>query len=210
MTADDKPKELAGWGTVVDPDGDCEATLAGGDLTLTVPATPHNLNPRLGRLNGVRVLRSVSGDFTAKLKVSGKFEPGTRKTSPAGAVPFVGAGLLVWADRDLFVRLERCAWVLPDGRRVGYRPLWEAVVGGEVQDLNKPAAPAEAGPVWLRLDRHGDTLTARSSPDGKTWTTAGEVTADWPARLQVGASAVNASDAVFPATFSGFKVVADD
>ena len=214
MLDDPKPRELAVWGTVVDPDGDCEAKLAGGELTLTVPATPHNLNPKLGRLNGVRVQRPIAGDFTAKVKVSGKFQPGARKTSPTGAVPFVGAGLLLWSDRDHFVRLERCAWLIPDGRRVCSPPLFEAVAGGEVHDLNKPGVLAAdflgGGDVWLRLDRHGNTLTARFSRDGTDWETAGEFTLELPTKVQIGPSAVNTSDARFPATFSGFKVVADD
>ena len=209
-TADDpKPREVAGWGTVVDPDGDCEAKLVGDALTLTVPATPHNLNPLLGRMNGPRVLRPVAGDFTAKVRVGGKFQPGPNKTSAKGAVPFVGAGLLVWADKDHFVRVERCAWWLPDGRRVGYPPLVEAFVGGEFQVFSRPPAPA-GGDVWLRVDRAGDAFTVRTGPDGTKWEAVAEFTAALPAKVRVGVSAVNTSDAAFAATFGGFKVVADD
>ena len=214
LAAADPPQDIAGWGTVTDPDGDCTVKLVGGDLSVTVPATPHNMNPRLGRLNGVRVTRSVGGDFTARVKVSGKFQPGPNKTSPAGTVPFLGAGLLVWADKDHFVRLERCAWVLPDGRRLGYPPLLELYSGDEFVAFSRPPVPAAeflgGGDVWLRLDRAGDTFTARVGTDGKEWTTAGEFVAELPKAVRVGVAAVNTSDAVFPATFGGFKVVTDD
>lgn len=207
-------RTVDGWGVVTDPDGDCDVKLVGGELRLGVPATPHNLNPRLGRLNGVRVLRPVAGDFTLTVKVAGKFEPGGKLSGGRGTVPFVGAGLLLWADRERFVRVERTAWVLPDGRRLGYPPLVELFAGDEWQVFSRPPVPPGdflgGGDVWLRLDRAGDAFTVRVGTDGRGWQTAAEFAAELPARVQVRVAAVNTSDAPFAVRFGGLKLAADD
>src|SRR5688572_10707864 len=64
--ADDlKPQTIDGWGTVVDPDGDCRFAESNGKLTITVPGTYHDLTHSEGRdqLNSPRVIQEVKGDF---------------------------------------------------------------------------------------------------------------------------------------------------
>src|SRR5262249_23997151 len=70
-----KPRVIEGWGSVVDPDGDCTVKGEQGKLTMTVPNKLHNLNPAIAS-NAPRVLQEVAGDFTAFVKVTGEFKPG--------------------------------------------------------------------------------------------------------------------------------------
>src|SRR4051812_14129390 len=73
---------VKGWGVVSDPDGDCTLKEANGKLTITVPPTLHDLNPRSGKLNAPRVTREIEGDFVVQVKVSGAFRPGEKSTAP--------------------------------------------------------------------------------------------------------------------------------
>src|SRR5690348_634445 len=69
---DKKPQTMKGWGTVVDPDGDCPITEENGKLTIKVPGTYHDLTHSEGRdqLNSPRVLQEAKGDFVAQVKVN--------------------------------------------------------------------------------------------------------------------------------------------
>jgi len=79
------PRELPGWGRVLDPSRDCEVSLdAERDrLKIMVPGTPHVLSaedPKLP-MNAPRVVRRVRGDFTTEVRVLGRLEPGKSKTT---------------------------------------------------------------------------------------------------------------------------------
>jgi len=41
-------------------------------------------------------------------------------------------------------------------------------------------------PYWLRLARSGDTITASTSPDGRTWTDAGKATVSLKSNILIG------------------------
>src|SRR5947209_9057939 len=73
---------LRGWGTAIDPDGDCKFTVAKDALTITVPGTDHALCIEQNRMNAPRVLRSVEGDFICQVKVSGKYPTGASSLVP--------------------------------------------------------------------------------------------------------------------------------
>ena len=79
---DATPRDLSGWGRVLDPSRDCDVSLdvEHDRLKITVPGTPHVLSaedPKLP-MNAPRVVRRVRGDFTAE-------RPGAR-SARAGAV----------------------------------------------------------------------------------------------------------------------------
>src|SRR5689334_266420 len=101
---------LAGWGEAVDPEGDCRFDLdtATGALTIVVPGKTHILSAELRhmKLGAPRVLADARGDFEAKVRVAGAIKPSGAATLPRYA-PYHGAGLLIWQDRDNYVRLER-------------------------------------------------------------------------------------------------------
>jgi hypothetical protein len=89
-----KGKPLTGWGTAIDPDGDCKILPKGKALEMRIPGTHHDLNADNDKLNGPRVVKEVTGDFTITVKVLGEFKPNSESTN-SKAVPYEGAGILV-------------------------------------------------------------------------------------------------------------------
>jgi PKD repeat protein len=70
-----------------------------------------------------------------------------------------------------------------------------------------PGGPAPGLPVWLRLTRTGDTVTAETSPDGTTWTTVGATTLSFtgPAEIGLAVTAHNGT-ALSTATFDNLTL----
>src|SRR5262249_10345217 len=158
-------KPLTGWGTAIDPDGDCEIEAQGKNLSITIPGTYHDLNADMDKYNAPRVLREVTGDFVIQVKVVGDFKPGAKSLNPK-SVPYNGAGIFVWRDSDNFIRLERGAIVR--GGKSGTFALFEEREGGSTcAQHNGPLTP---GTTYLWMERRGKTIFGRVSKDGKNWT----------------------------------------
>lgn len=70
-----KPKNFKGWGTAIDPDGDCKFFLSEQSLLINVPGWPHphDLAAEVDVINAPRVLQTVKGDFTVEVQVDGRF-----------------------------------------------------------------------------------------------------------------------------------------
>src|SRR5687768_13293767 len=68
-------KDIKGWGTPIDPDGDCAFQADAGKLTITVPgeAKPHDLSAELSSTTAPRVLQPLKGNFVLQVKVEGEF-----------------------------------------------------------------------------------------------------------------------------------------
>ena len=107
-------KEVAGWGTAYDADGDCQINAEGKALIVSIPGTLHDLNADIDKYNAPRVLTEVQGDFEITVKVVGDFKPGSQATRK-GTYPYTGGGIVVWRDGDNFIRLERGA-ILKQGK----------------------------------------------------------------------------------------------
>src|SRR5262249_36323812 len=73
---------LRDWGSAVDPDGDCTFTIKPNALTIAVPGSDHVLGVERGRMNAPRVLREITGDFIAQVRVAGDFPAGARTLVP--------------------------------------------------------------------------------------------------------------------------------
>lgn len=202
-----QPPMISGWGQVVDPDGDCTVKEDRGKLTIAVPATLHDLNPRNGRLNAPRVLQDVEGDFLATVRVTGDFVPGMATTAPRSA-PFLGAGLIVWENEKNYVRLERNVWRAANGQLACYPPLFEAFKDGNavVSSQGTSADFFQGNSTSFRLERKGNALTASCSHDGKEWVFAKEAEVELPKKVQVGVSAINTSDKPFSMEFDEFTL----
>ena len=206
---DKKPQTMEGWGTVIDPAGDCTLKHEKGKLTVTVPGGTHDLNQALGGMKALRILQEVEGDFTAQVKITGEFKPGG-KASAGKNSPFNGAGLLLWQNEKNYIRLERNAWWVADsGTYACYPPLVEQYREGELQGTNPPGTLDEffqGKSTWLRLERRGNKVIAWLSHDGKEWTEAKELTVDPPQRPRVGVDVVNTSAKPFTVDFEEFKI----
>jgi len=144
---DATPRELFGWGRVLDPSRDCDVSLdvERNRLRITVPGTPHVLSaedPRLP-MNAPRVVRRVRGDFTADVRVLGQLKPGRSKTTYYD--PFHGAGLIVWHDFFYACGIypQDAAFLKQKAYEVGYPVLIKPIAGG-------------GGKGMHRVDRHAD------------------------------------------------------
>ena len=195
-----KAKNLKGWGEASDPDGDCRIMLDRNKLTLHLPGTWHDLGAESGKLNAPTVLRPITGDFLAEVKVSGSLRPGGQCTRPGG-LPFQGAGLLLWHDASNYIRLERAA-IVRQGRIVSY------VTFEERSDRRPEAAALEIpeGPILLRLERRGDRILAAASSDGQSWRGLPPRKVAYPARIKLGVDAINTCNKPFTATLEDLRV----
>jgi regulation of enolase protein 1 (concanavalin A-like superfamily) len=197
---DRKAQTIDGWGTVVDPDGDCRVRQDKGKLTITVPKTYHDLTYQEDRfkLNAPRVLQPAKGDFQLQVEVA-TFPIPDADTSSSGAATFVSSGLLVWADEKNFIRMERAA------TGGGSAPFIWVELFQDGKSVTHKAQDIEDKPTHLRVSRSGDKLTFETSPDGKDWTEVHSAELKLPEKIQVGVLAINTTTREFSAQLQGLK-----
>ncbi|PHQ31598.1 DUF1349 domain-containing protein [Rhodopirellula bahusiensis] len=162
---------MEGWGTPINPAGDCSFAASDEDLTIVVPGTetPHDLSPELESSTAPRVVQPVSGDFVVEVRVDGMFQPGDESTQP-GRTGYTGAGLVVFADEGNFIRLERATLHRQAGEPEPYTN-FEIRVDGRLERIGIVGElPADQSkPTWLRLERKGDLMLGSVSLDGNNW-----------------------------------------
>lgn len=197
------PTTLPPLGALIDPIGDSKASLADGIFTIGVAAGPHIFDPLREIVDAPRALTEIDGDFTAEVKVLGDFRPGTVPLKGL-FFTFQGAGLLVWHDKDNFVRFERAAAYTGDQLQWIYL---ESCKDG------KPSKPTNIkvrnGAVTLRLERRGNAINYTYSFDGKTWLKADHIATTLPSKVSIGISANNVSPRPFSARFTDFVLKPD-
>jgi regulation of enolase protein 1 (concanavalin A-like superfamily) len=203
---DTPPRTVPNWGRFVDPDGDCQASLAGGKLIMTVAGALHDLNKR-NAMNAPRVVQDVAGDFEITVKVTGYFTPG-EESAVAGGLRFNSAGLLVYQNDDNYIRLERNAMVVGT-QTYCFPPLCEIFAEGKYRGINRQAtaeAYFQGKSTWLRIKRAGDYFKPAVSHDGQTWEELPRVEVVLADRLQVGVAAVNTTTTPHSVTFEELKL----
>jgi hypothetical protein len=209
---------------LVDPDNDCKLVKddVGYKFKIEIPGgVPHTLTPDGAiRLDTTKPLHdapmcliSVEGDFAALVKVTG--EIGSRGSRPidrqGDEIPFTyqGAGLLLYQDRNNFVRVERAALVEAKTLQPIQKILFEVVKDGkrvhQSDDLQVPA-----GPVYLLLvRRNGRVIFGASANLAAPPIPVMGINLDLPPNVQVGLSASNISAKPFSATFENFALLND-
>jgi regulation of enolase protein 1 (concanavalin A-like superfamily) len=199
-----RPKEVPGWGRVLDPWRDCDVSLdpERDRLTIKVPGTPHVLSAEVSRLpmNAPRVVRRIRGDFTAGVHALGRLEPGRSKTTHYD--PYHGAGLLVWQDPSNYLRLERAVGFIK-GRRHPYIN-YELREGGHL--AMSRGITTDDRSLFLQLRRQGLALSACYSHDGRRWVELGRVDTNFAERVDVGVVAVNSSKRTLSAELERLSV----
>jgi regulation of enolase protein 1 (concanavalin A-like superfamily) len=202
LAEEKKPQAVKGWGTVVDPDGDCQVAEEKGVVTITVPKTHHDLTHAADatKLNSPRILQEVSGNFRVEVKVKA-FPLPEKDTSSSGKYSFVSAGLLIWQDDKNFIRMDRAA---------------EGATGGPFVWVERFADGKAAGQQFRQLTDKDTTLRVERSKDqftfsvredeGKEWVEVHTEQAGLPDKLQVGVLAINTTTKEFAPQLSGFKV----
>ena len=205
---------LSGWGTAIDPAGDCTFEKADGKLTISVPGSEkaHNLSPEKTNTTAPRVVQPIAGDFVIQVRVDGEFQPGAESTEPTRR-GYTGAGLVVIADENNLVRLER-ATLWGGGKPRPYTN-FEIRVDGKLERFgNTGDLPTEADkPTWLRLERKGSQMLGAMSQEGEHWTygTPKELRAEaWSQNnIVAGVAAISNSRDTFAPTYSAFSIQQD-
>ncbi|MEO8428338.1 MAG: hypothetical protein ABI651_14605 [Verrucomicrobiota bacterium] len=197
----------AQWGSAVDPLGDSTIKHADGVLAITVPGGIHDMSGVRTENNRTapRMLQEVEGDFTVTVKVTCDFDPPSKRNGNA----FNGAGILVFASDDNFLRLERNVWTTPVGMKVNYAPLFEYWLDNEMRSTERgtPEPFFKGNSTFLRLTRKGDQVTASVSHDGLDWEETNSALTELPKRVKVGVSVVNTAAKPLKVEFSEFQLV---
>lgn len=195
--------DIQGWGTAFDPLGDCSMECDGTTLVIGVPGTLHDFSVERGRVDAPRLLREVEGDFVADVTVAGYTAPQVGRTSTS-YLPYHGAGLLIWLDRDNYIRLERAA-IYRDGGLFHYVNFELRTNANMESSFGKGV---EEGPIALRLERRGRHITAAYRVEGQDEVKLkrGLSVRGWGDSLQVGVAAVNTAAAPFDAELRDFRV----
>jgi len=211
-------------GPLVDPESDCnlEKDAKSQTIKIGVPCDkPHTLAPELVTErdkknplhNAPMTLTPVEGDFAAIVRVTADLSPGlTLPEDRQGnniSSTFQGAGLLLYQDKNNFVRLERTAAVPVGSIQPVHKVLLEVVKGGKPVESQKFAVPS-GGPVYLILLRQSARVTCRASVD-LTGPAIAVKSFEFklPSKVNVGLSVSNISASPFTATFEKFALLND-
>jgi regulation of enolase protein 1 (concanavalin A-like superfamily) len=215
------PQVVKGWGEVTDPDGDCKVTSNGGKVTIEMPGGYHDLWPekdKMGKVNAPRILQDVEGDFVVTVKITGAIKPqkGTMVPKLASGGPFQSGCLIIWQDKDSFLRFDRSGvysstkdknmaffylQAFKDAKRVTDKESNKAI------NIFKEGQLDEDG--YLRLERKdGKVYPSYSQDGGKTWLALPlpSVTIDLPQKVKIGVGAVNNTTKAFSVQFQDFEV----
>jgi regulation of enolase protein 1 (concanavalin A-like superfamily) len=140
---------------------------------------PRGKDLSLERDTAPRYLKAIAGDFEIETKIIGR-----------PVLNYQGAGLLVWADKEHYVRFERAY----GGKEGGAGGIAISVRDGtEMTRLATTAQiPTESDETWLRVRRQGSRLIFlwRDAADGR-WNEAARTTVGYPGSVLTGLVAVN-------------------
>jgi S1-C subfamily serine protease/regulation of enolase protein 1 (concanavalin A-like superfamily) len=203
-----KGETVAVLGEMVDPAKNCKLTRTASSLTIEVPAGIHLLSTELDVRNAPITTTSVEGDFAAVVKVDGTMVPGTEPAKHKAKVlpyTFQGAGLVLWQDKNNFVRLERVVQTTKRNKVVlTTEVLLEICKNGK--SAGRVVMSVPEGPVFLLLGREKGGIKCLFSPEGRRWIALKTLAVTFPDKVEVGLSACNASKEVLTARFENFSL----
>ncbi len=205
-------------GELVDPDKDCKMVRNDKGIKITIPGKLHTLSPQIvdkknkAIKNAPMTLANVSGDFFMHVRVTGDMRPGTDtllnpKNGRHLDITFQGAGIVLWQDRDNYIRLERTCGTA-GGPTLVTRLLVEVCKDGR-ESGHPYYIPVPEGPMSLMLIRKDNHIRCLFGNDGKKWAILQEIAAEFPDKLQVGLVGVNISKKIFTAQFEDFVLIDD-
>jgi hypothetical protein len=215
-------KTMSMLGPLVDPEKDCKLTkdednmkvrieIPGGKVRSLAPYVVTRLNKKKPLHNAPMSMIEVDGDFAALVEVTGEWSPGTKlpKDRQGNEIPFTfnGAGLLLYQDKDNFVRFERSQGVAVDSLQPIHKILFEVVKEGKHVE-NQSYPPVPEGPVYLMIMRRkgrvvcGASLNMTAPP-----VPIKAIELDLPSKVRIGLSASNISAKPFAAQFENFALI---
>lgn len=180
-------EEIPGWGTVVDPVGNCPVDITQTGIDLEVPAGIHDMNPRLRQTNAPRIWQEVTGDFLFEAQML-DFPRPQAKTGANGHQSYIASGLLVWQDDGNLLRWTRSA----SGEAN------QIYLSCEQYENNAIAGggnfPLEDKPVFLRVERRGDRIRMWATYDTNGWKKLLDRQCNYQETLHVGVFGLNVTD----------------
>lgn len=197
---------IPGVGSVINPSGDSKITGDASSLTIAIPAGDHTLDRERSNMTAPRVLQEVSGDFTAEVTISGDY-PQNTTTEVSGRRPFQGAGILMMASPETYIRLERAQVKITDENNIQHftYPSWEVRYEGKQLRWGSGNDGALTSPASkLRLTRTGNKFVAAISEDGTTWRELDPIIIKAPETVQIGMAASHNTTTPFVAGFANY------
>ena len=216
-------KSLALLGALVDPDKDCKLTKDEETMKIKIeiPGKLHTLSPEISTRNDKKkslhnapfTLAEVEGDFAALVEVTGDIEPGAAlpKDRKGNTIPFTfqSGGLILYEDKNNFLRLERAGSIIIDQRAPVHRLVIEAVKDG-VQAMHPIYMDVPEKDILLIVIRRKGRVRCMFSPNGGTQILAfHEFALDLPKKVKIGLTAANISAKPLTMTFENFAVLND-
>ena len=209
-------------GPLLDNSKDCELSKDESTykVRIDIPNKLHTLSPEIANNRNIPIHNApitateVEGDFAAVVEVGGDIDPGNSPPKdPRGRkLPFTvqSQGLIIYQDKDNFLRLERAESVLPRTLTPVHRLIIEFV------QKDRHAIPPiyydvpDRNTLLILVRRKGRIRCLFSPDDGRTVTAFREFAADLPPKVRVGLTAANISSKPFEAVFSAFAILSDD
>ncbi len=173
-----------------------DGTYAQTSQGLTVTSPP-GTDLRVWNMAAPRVLRTVTGNFTASVLTT--FMP---------TKAYQGAGIILWQDENNFIRLEH-GYARANGVTYEYSLNGKYVrIADTFVDNNPARLPPNVTGVELRLQRHGNTFSAWMRQPNSDWQHINDSEIPFRTNLMIGLLVVNTEDAGSPitATFSNFQM----
>ncbi|MBM3212383.1 tetratricopeptide repeat protein, partial [Candidatus Poribacteria bacterium] len=154
----------------VNPKGDCSYELNIEIPCLVIHAASGCDLYSGSNLDAPRLMQGFSGDFAIETKMAYAKEK----------MPTVG-GLLIWKDKDNFIRFERG---MNGSNEIGL----SGNINGKWDHFGRGMLVTDI--IYMRIERIGDTLSAYCSSDSENWLTCGEVSFPVDDPIQVGIHAI--------------------
>jgi hypothetical protein len=212
---------LALLGPLIDPSKDCRLDKDEDNfkLKIEVPGKLHTLSPEIVTRankplhNAPMSLADVNGDFIAIVEIIGEIAPGSEppKDRAVRGIPFTyqSAGLVLYQDRNNFLRLERAASVIGPTLTPVHRLVVEAVKDGK-QAMRPIYLDVPEGDTILGIERiKGRVRCVYQPSSGKGLISLPPVALDLSVKVKVGISASNVSIKPFTASFANFVLIND-
>ena len=157
-------------------------------LTLDVaPTTDYWRRANYSRDNGHFYYREMTGDFVARVKVTGAYRD-----------PYDQAGLMI--------RIDEKNWIKTGIEFVDKTQNVSTVVTRELSDWSVIPLTAAPPAVWLELTRKADSVEIRYSLDGKGFVLERDCYFPSVTTVKIGVMAAAPQGGGFPARFEGFAV----
>jgi hypothetical protein len=214
-------KSLALLGALVDPSKDCrlDKDEKSFKVRIDIPGKLHTISPayvvrkNTPVHNSPMALADGDGDFLAQVSVTGEISPGDKLPGDRAArnVPFTfqSAGLVLYQDKNNFLRLERAASIIINRLTPVHRLLVEVVRDGQ-QAIEPIYLDIPEGDTKLIMIRRKGRIRCLFVPAGSgSLGTLHEMSLGFPSKIKVGLVASNISAQPFSANFQGFTVISD-